>query len=470
MTNKLVRKITRYMITPAVALLGACGGEDTISEDDIGRQQAAVVGVDTHLYWRCNASSWGVDNSTRLKATADPAVFTLEYSVQQDYMVKPQTGDDCIVTETNQLNGWGTMSKHYKPSTTGTVVVPKAGNLTSNASATNFKVQYPKKGTFKMIVNTSQPTWTYSVQEKTVAAPQTLVQKVSLIIYDTRAQNPGQFANDPTTLANSIVARIEQAAHESGPAFANVDLQIVETKTNTTATPKLPSSSAADYNAILNAHSICTKINAGTIDEVWIYAGDTGGLYEAIMAGKTSQTYDTNGPPLLRDDCNRPIHLMGLNYQRGVPEALESFGHRMENMLARYLDGKHRGSVVAGDTWYEFDGQVGYDGTLDQKRYCGNAHWAPNATLLDHEYDMNLENDVLSDCLNWNPQHTGTKTSIDCHAWGCNNEGFLTWWMNRFPGACKSRSMTKANNQAMPNWWKIIFRDSTTIDTSYTCN
>jgi hypothetical protein len=471
MTNKLLlHKLTRYLITPAIALLGACGGEDMISEEDIGQQQAAIVGVDSHLYWRCNATSWGVDESTRLKATSDPKVFTLEYAVQQDYMVKPQSGDDCIVTETNQLNGWGTTSKHYKPSTTGTVVVPKTGNLATNSAATNFKVQYPKKGTFKMTVNTSSSTWTYSIQEKTLTRPQTLVQKVSLVIYDTRAQNPGQIAYDPVTLANSIVARIEEGAYESGPAFANVDLRLVETKTNTTTTPKLPSSPAADYNAILDAHGICNKINNGTIDEVWIYADDVGGLYESIMAGKTSQTYNTNGPPLTRDDCNRPVHLMGFNYQRGVAEALEAFGHRFENMLARFLDGKDRWTVLPGDTWFEFDGQVGYNGTLHQKRYCGNAHWAPNATLLDHDYEMNLENDVYSDCLDWNPQHTGTQSWIDCHAWGCTNESFFVWWMKKFPGACKSLPMKKANNAAMPNWWKIIFRDSATIDTSYGCN
>lgn len=463
------------ILAPTAALLVACSGENPDTYENIGETQAAVVGVDTHLYLRCNATTFNLTDASRLKAGADPKVFTLDYNVQQSWMVSPNGGDTCVFTETNQLNGWGTTSKHYSRSGSGAVIVQASGNLVSTGtSESQFPIKYPKLGTFRMTVNTSASTWTYSVQEKpatTITRPQTLVQKIGLIIYDSSA-NAGATAK---SLANGIVARIEQAANEPAAfqpstGFQNVDLQIAETTVKATATPKLSGSTSADYNAIIDSNGICTKINNGIFDEVWLYADDGGGFAEALMAGPAASIYDTNGGPITRADCQRPVHIMGLNYQVGVDNALESFAHRIENTMAKFLDSKNRGNVVAGDTWFEFDGQVGYAGTLYQKGYCGNAHWAPNATKLADDYDMDLLNKVSSDCLNWTPQHTGLKTDIDCTAWGCNREGYLTWWMKRFPGACKSRAMTKANAQAMPNWWKAIYRNTAAIDTTYSCN
>src|SRR3954468_5702515 len=68
-------------IIGAALALAACAPPP----DDGGAHQA-VVGVDTYVYLRCNATGWNVDDATRLRQTADPYVFTLAWNVTQPWM------------------------------------------------------------------------------------------------------------------------------------------------------------------------------------------------------------------------------------------------------------------------------------------------------------------------------------------------------------------------------------------------
>src|SRR5262245_53381457 len=104
------------------------------AEPTEGREQTAevsdaVIGVDTFLYFRCNSTSWDVDDASRVRSTDAPGEFVLHYNVTEDWMMTD--GDPCIFTETNQLNGWGTQQTFFsaRDTTNGTLGIPAASRL-----------------------------------------------------------------------------------------------------------------------------------------------------------------------------------------------------------------------------------------------------------------------------------------------------------------------------------------------------
>ncbi len=292
------------------------------------------------------------------------------------------------------------------------------------------------------------------------ARADTIVQNVLVIIYDPPGANP----YNPVTLTNELASWIEEASIYHGykqSGSSQVDIRIygspvIHYEQAPQESPPTYSSQPADYHAIFDDHGICDLVNRERIDEVWLWSDSSGGFFEARQAGKPGTTISTNGPPLDRNDCLLPVDVLGFNFEVATDNALHSYGHLTENVISHLLDGKDRYSVQSGDDWYEFDGQVGYDGTLDLNRYCGNVHWTPNAQTLADDYDYNLSYWVRSDCENWNPQHTGSQGWIRCNDWGCDQEGYLKWWFQNMPG--ENNGMTRLDGAAMPGWWQLIFK------------
>jgi hypothetical protein len=130
------------------------------------RRAGALLNVDEFLYFRCTSTGWGADASSRMRSTADPNVVTLTYQVTQPWMVT--SGEPCIFTRTNQLNGWGTSQASFsKPAPATPLVVPGGSSLVS--SSNNFTLRYPALGTFTMTVNWAQQT--FSIVAGTGAPP-----------------------------------------------------------------------------------------------------------------------------------------------------------------------------------------------------------------------------------------------------------------------------------------------------------
>jgi hypothetical protein len=129
----------------------ACGAPS--DSELVGRSQEAVLGIDTHLYLLCNATSWDANASSRLVQTAPGSgLFTLNYQVTQDWMVN--SSDSCSIVETNQQNGWGTQQQRYafRAGQSTFVTVPDARALTP-AQSSFFQARYPAKGPFTATVN-----------------------------------------------------------------------------------------------------------------------------------------------------------------------------------------------------------------------------------------------------------------------------------------------------------------------------
>ena len=135
-----------------------------------------------------------------------------------------------------------------------------------------------------------------------------------------------------------------------------------------------------DYNAIIDYYDLDSKRNNGIIDEVWVYAYHFASMYESILAGPNAFWW--NAPPLNHPGLEKLLSIMGLNYERGIPEAMESFGHRMESALWKAF-GRWDGYAQVQNHWELFT-------TIDKDRpgqaQVGNIHYPPNG-MSDYDYN-----------------------------------------------------------------------------------
>ena len=183
---------------------------------------------------------------------------------------------------------------------------------------------------------------------------------------------------------------------------------------------------AVDYEAIIQDFDLLARINAGQIDEVWLFAFPYAGFYESIMVGP--QAFWCNSPPLARDDVSRRFVIMGFNYERGVGPMLESFGHRVESNLRhtwRHWHGRD-------NLWKQF---ILYDKKAPGKANCGWMHYAPNSLT---DYDWGNRTRVPSNCDDWLnfPDFQGIVREVDCSEWGNGDmRAHHRWWFKHLPNA-----------------------------------
>lgn len=81
----------------------------------------------------------------------------------------------------------------------------------------------------------------------------------------------------------------------------------------------------------------------------------------------------------------------------------------------------------------------------------------PNGTK---DYDWYNQNQVLSDCENWNPQRTGVIEAVSCATWNdqaCTHDDGLSyklWWMQNLPGY---NNGLYYNGKPLINWWDVVY-------------
>ena len=205
----------------------------------------------------------------------------------------------------------------------------------------------------------------------------------------------------------------------------------------------------ADYTLILNQNDVCTKLNNGEIDELWLFGGPWMGFYESRLAGPGGFYY--NSDPLTTGiTCNKLIPIMGINYERGDDGISHGLGHRAEATM----------SEVYGDwaqdrmnhNWDKFaldaaqSPSFGYSG-------CGSIHFPPNG-VLDYDYSNSaIEQSYCYDFINYPNLHDPATVlqDITCTAWGCSEAGYLNWWFQQlpqFPGY--------GPDDKLMDWWHYI--------------
>ncbi len=197
-----------------------------------------------------------------------------------------------------------------------------------------------------------------------------------------------------------------------------------------------------DYHRLVTEFAMLEKVRRGEIDEVWLFAFPYGGYYESHMAGPGA--FWCNSPALPGTErSGRRFVIMGFNYERGVGEMLESFGHRAESLMAAAF-APTRGE---SNLWERF---TRYDRSHPGRAEVGTVHFAPNSA---RDYDWGNKKTVLSRCDTWYsfPELAGEARLVNCDEWGGGDiRRHHLWWFRHFPhGAGETNGLSH-------NWWQYV--------------
>ena len=219
-----------------------------------------------------------------------------------------------------------------------------------------------------------------------------------------------------------------------------------------------------DYDAIISdpALDICGKLNRGEIDDLWIYGGPLDGFYESRLVGPGG--YWFNSPPMEQTHgCNKLLPIMGLNFERGVPEAVHSFGHRAESTMTEVY-----GSWEENRTAHNWDrfALVKFQSPNYSYSGCGSIHYPPNGI---QDYDYSNPDTALTNCedfLNYpnlsDPQLVAQ--SVTCTSWNCNELDYLTYWYSHVP------AVSGCTNAVSNNWWEYLTNPNLALIPSSSCS
>lgn len=216
---------------------------------------------------------------------------------------------------------------------------------------------------------------------------------------------------------------------------------------------------AVDYAALLDtpipeaggksAHQLAA---GGEVDEVLVWAHPYSGFYESRMVGETA--YWCNAPALHR--ASRLYVVMGLNPERGVAEALHSFGHRSESILKKvYGSWSQTGEIK--HLWDRYS-RVGplHAGV---PAGCGNVHFPPNAS---QGYAYDVKTAFPSEAAQWLrfPDLSGRAEPVSAEEWNGPDYhlNYMCWWLNHLPKAPGRYEdpVNPLNHGKLNNWWAYL--------------
>ena len=199
-----------------------------------------------------------------------------------------------------------------------------------------------------------------------------------------------------------------------------------------------------DYNGMLAYYDFCTQSDAQLIDEVWVYSMPFIGTWESTLTGAGAFWY--NSPPLSGNSCVDQLPIMGLNYERGLAEALHAYGHRTESAMVQVF-GRWNYTMPPLNSWEIF---AQYNQQMPEQAHLGNIHFPPNGTS---DYDYVNPAQVISFAPNWKryPFLFQETELVSCATWNCEHLDYLAWWYRHIPHfKCKDQF------NHLNNWWTYI--------------
>ena len=269
------------------------------------------------------------------------------------------------------------------------------------------------------------------IENRNYANPADLAKKLADVLHEV-SYGYAQFEIAGT------VTRDELPPFEGGFRFTIQDyLQVLDGKEQ----PR--QASTADYAAMLKSLSLVDRLNARELDEIWVMGPPRSGLYESRMIGPKAFAVNSPGLPTV-SGLKRSVLMMGFNYERGLGEMLEAFGHRAEAILQHTFDTNR----AQTNLWQRFI-QVKATAAGAAHPEVGTMHLAPNSRA---EYDWSNPEPVPSGCDAWLdfPELKAPLRPVNCDEWGGDMIGHHRWWFKHLPCA-PGRTGSLSNN-----WWEYI--------------
>jgi len=209
-----------------------------------------------------------------------------------------------------------------------------------------------------------------------------------------------------------------------------------------------------DYNAMVKYYGFDKKRDQNEINEVWVWTFPYCGMYESHLMGQGA--FWLNSPPNADPSCTDLLTIMGLNYERDLACALESYGHRFESTMMQVYgwwayDEKQNKSELTN--WELYSGYLKkYDKFSKGKSHVGNIHFPPNG---EKDYDWSNDKKVLSYADEWyNYPNIKEKKArlINCEEWNCNHLGYMKWWFSHTP----HYQGINTKDGKLNNWWYYV--------------
>ena len=201
-----------------------------------------------------------------------------------------------------------------------------------------------------------------------------------------------------------------------------------------------------DYNKFIEHYGFCDMRDKGVINEVWLWSFPYGGTWESTFAGENAFWLNSN--PVERSSCKDLLTIMGLNYEREMSLALESYGHRIESIM-RKVYGRWDNTVSVRNNWEVF---TSFDQKVPGKAHIGNIHFPPNG-VKDYDWVNKTKVKTYADAWRYYPLITESDGRIvDCQEWNCTHLGYMTWWMRHVP---HFKGINPKDGK-LNNWWHYV--------------
>ncbi|HEY9362110.1 MAG TPA: hypothetical protein VIQ00_02530 [Chitinophagaceae bacterium] len=201
-----------------------------------------------------------------------------------------------------------------------------------------------------------------------------------------------------------------------------------------------------DYNKFIDHYGFCEMRDKGIINEVWLWTFPYGGTWESTFAGENAFWLNSN--PVQGTSCKELLTVMGLNYEREMSLALESYGHRIESIM-RKVYGRWDNKTEDRNNWEIF---TSFDKVVPGKAHIGNIHFPPNG-ISDYDWINKTKVNTYADSWYFYPNISETNGRVvDCTEWKCTHLGYMTWWMRHMP---HYKGINPADGH-LNNWWHYV--------------
>lgn len=208
-------------------------------------------------------------------------------------------------------------------------------------------------------------------------------------------------------------------------------------------------SGETNMKKMMSNYGVPTKVNNGTIDEVWIYGAPWMSMWESQAIGP--RAFGINSPPIREYSYNRTTVMMPMSYERDLGTSIHNFGHRFEATMSQVY-----GSWAENRTNHSWDKFALVKAQSPNYSYsgCGSTHYPPNA---EHDYEYgNTTNVVATTCDTFYSYpdlslYGQTKRNVTCTEWGCTELGYHGWWVKHMPRFKGVGTDSRAND-----WWYYL--------------
>jgi hypothetical protein len=203
-----------------------------------------------------------------------------------------------------------------------------------------------------------------------------------------------------------------------------------------------------DYNAFIQHYGFCEMRDRKEINEVWVWSFPYAGGYESTFAGENA--FWLNSDPVQNTACKDLLVVMGLNYEREMSLALESYGHRVESIM-RKVYGRWDNKAETPNNWEIY---TTIDKNTPGKAEVGNIHFPPNGQSDYNWINTTPVTTYADQWFNYPNISTESKTSrvVDCKEWKCSHLGYMTWWFRHLP---HYKGINTADGH-LNNWWAYV--------------